>query len=158
MKIIKDSKAYKKNIFLKIDPDSTESNYDDIINIAYKNNIDGLIISNTSTERPSNLTSRFCLENGGLSGKPLRVKSNEVLKLIAAKTKGEISLIGVGGISNAKDVYQKIKLGASAVQLYTALTFEGSKLIENIKRDLVKFLKQDNFENIEQAVRSEVKN
>ena len=54
-------------------------------------------------------------------------------------------------------MYQKIKLGASAVQLYTALTFEGSKLIENIKRDLVKFLKQDNFENIEQAVRSEIK-
>ena len=158
LKIIKDSKAHKKKIFLKIDPDSTERDYDDIINIAYKNNIDGLIISNTSTERPSNLTSRFFSESGGLSGKPLRNKSNEVLKLIASKTKGEISLIGVGGISNAKDVYQKIKLGASAVQLYTALTFEGSKLIENIKRDLVKFLKQDNFENIEQAVRSEIKN
>ena len=158
LKIIKDSKAYQKNIFLKIDPDSTERDYDDIINIAYKNNIDGLIISNTSTERPSNLTSRFCSESGGLSGKPLRDKSNEVLKLVATKTKGEISLIGVGGISNAKDVYQKIKFGASAVQLYTALTFEGSKLIENIKRDLVKFLKQDNFENIEQAVRSEIKN
>jgi dihydroorotate dehydrogenase len=157
LKIIKDSKSYKKNIFLKIDPDSSERDYDDIINIAYKNNIDGLIISNTSIERPSNLTSRFCSESGGLSGKPLKNKSNEVLRRIAAKTQGEISLIGVGGISNAKDVYQKIKLGASAVQLYTALTFEGSKLIENIKRDLVMFLKQDNFKNIEQAVRSEIK-
>ena len=158
LKMIKDSKSIQKNIFLKIDPDSSEKDYDDIINIVYKNNIDGLIVSNTSTERPSSLANRLFREKGGLSGVPIRDKSNEVLKLISTKTKGEISLIGVGGISNAADVYKKIKLGASAVQLYTALTYEGSKLIENIKKDLVDYLEKDNFENIEQAVRSEINN
>jgi len=158
LKTIKNNKSVKKNIFLKIDPDSTEKDYDDILNVVYKNDIDGLIISNTSTTRPSSLKGMFLGERGGLSGKPLRDKSNDVLRLIASKTRGEISLIGVGGISNAADVYQKIKLGASAVQLYTALTFGGSKIIDDIKRDLVKFLKQDNFENIEQAIGSEIKN
>ena len=155
---LRDDNHSRIPILFKISPDITDQEKKDIALISLANDIDGLIISNTSTTRPSSLTSRFLDEKGGLSGKPLRDKSNDVLRLIASKTRGEISLIGVGGISNAKDVYQKIKLGASAVQLYTALTFEGSKLIENIKRDLVKFLKQDNFENIEQAVRSEIKN
>ena len=157
LKSIRDSKSFKKNIFLKIDPDSTEQDYDNIINIVYKNNLDGLIISNTSIDRPPNLLSKFHDEKGGLSGKPIRDKSDEVLELIAIKTKGEITLIGVGGISNAADVYKKIKLGASAVQLYTALTFEGPQLIENIKKDLIKYLMRDNFENVEHAVRSDIK-
>ena len=87
-------------------------------------------------KRPSSLANELFREKGGLSGVPIRDKSNEVLKLISTKTKGEISLIGVGGISNAADVYKKIKLGASAVQLYTALTYEGSELIENIRKIL----------------------
>ena len=157
LKSVRDSKLNKKNIFLKIDPDSSEQDYDNIINIVYKNNIDGLIISNTSIKRSPNLKSKFSSEEGGLSGEPIREKSNEVLRKIAIKTKGEIALIGVGGISNAADVYQKIKYGASAVQLYTALTFEGAQLIEVIKRELVHYLKRDKFENIEQAIGSEIK-
>ena len=107
-------------------------------------------------ERSPNLKSKFSSEEGGLSGEPIREKSNEVLRKIAIKTKGEIAVIGVGGISNAADVYQKIKYGASAVQLYTALTFEGAQLIEVIKRDLALYLKRDKFENIEQATGSEI--
>ena len=156
LKAIKENKSDKKNIFLKIDPDSTEQDYDNIINIVYKNNIDGLIISNTSVEKPDSLLSRFSTEKGGLSGAPLRVKSNEVLKNIAIKTKGQITLIGVGGIFTGRDVYQKIKYGASAVQLYTALTFEGAKLVEVIKRDLINHLKDDGFDNIDQAIGSEI--
>ena len=156
LKSVRDSKLNKKNIFLKIDPDSSEQDYDNIINIVYKNNIDGLIISNTSIKRSPNLKSKFSSEEGGLSGKPIREKSNEVLRKIATKTKGEIALIGVGGISNAADVYQKIKYGASAVQLYTALTFEGAQLVEAIKRDLALYLKRDKFVNIEQAIGSEI--
>lgn len=156
LKAIKENKSVKKNIFLKIDPDSTEQDYDNIINIVYKNNIDGLIISNTSVEKPDSLLNRFSTEKGGLSGAPLRVKSNEVLKNIAIKTKGQIALIGVGGIFTGRDVYQKIKYGASAVQLYTALTFEGAKLVEVIKRDLINHLKDDGFDNIDQAIGSEI--
>ena len=158
LNLIRRSKEDKKNIFLKIDPDSTEEDYDNIINVVYKNNIDGLIISNTSIERPSGLQSRFSSEKGGLSGKPIKDKSNQILKDIATKTKGEITLIGVGGISSATDVYQKIKYGASAVQLYTALTFGGAQLVEVMKRDLVKYLKRDKFTKIEQAIGSEIKN
>ena len=79
------------------------------------------------------------------------------MKNIAKKTNGEISLIGVGGISSGKDVYKKIKLGASAVQLYTALTYEGSIVIREIKKELIKLLKNDGYSCVSEAVGSEIK-
>lgn len=156
LKLMKDEKKEKKNVFIKIDPDSSEKDYENIINIVYKNNIDGLIVTNTSKNRPASLGSKFSSEIGGLSGNPIRDLSNNVLKNIAKKTNGEIALIGVGGISSGKDIYEKIKLGASAVQLYTALTYEGSIVIRRMKRDLIKLLKKDGYSNISEAIGSEL--
>jgi dihydroorotate dehydrogenase len=91
-------------------------------------------------------------EEGGISGQPLKELSNKVLSFLSKETNRELLLIGVGGVSNAEDVYTKIKLGASLVQLYTALTFNGPQMINNIKKDLSLLLQNDGYKNISDAV------
>ncbi len=144
----------KKNvpILLKIAPDLTLEEQEKIAEIAMKNKIDGLIISNTTIFRDPNLKSENVAEVGGLSGKPLFEKSNQVLKNIYKFTEGKIPIIGVGGISSAADVYEKIKCGASLVQIYSAFVYEGFGLVERIKKDLSGMIKKDGMEKISQAV------
>ena len=154
---LRDSKKIKKKIIIKIDPDSSEQDYSNIINIVQKNKIDGLIVSNTSISRPEFLKSHYRNEEGGLSGVPIKKISNEVLKFISRETQGELTLIGVGGIENAKDVYDKIKIGASLIQIYSALTFNSLGLINEINKELVIYLENDGFSNIKEAVGTEVK-
>lgn len=148
------NERYKKNvpIFLKIAPDLTLEEQEKIAEIALKNKVDGLIISNTTIFRDPNLKNKNAAEIGGLSGKPLLEKSNQVLKNIYKLTEGKIPLIGVGGISSAVDVYEKIKCGASLVQIYSAFIYEGFGLVERVKKDLSKMIKKDGLENISQAV------
>jgi dihydroorotate dehydrogenase len=145
---------YKKSvpILVKIAPDLSESEQESIAAITLKNQIDGLIISNTTIHRPENLQSNFKSEGGGLSGKPLFSISNQVLKNIYRLTSQKIPIIAVGGISNTADAYQKIKLGASLVQLYSAFIYQGFGLVEEIKKDLDECLKKDGFRNIGEAV------
>lgn len=144
----------KKNvpILLKIAPDLTLEEQEKIAEIAIKNKVDGLIISNTTIFRDPNLKSKNAVEIGGLSGKPLLEKSNQVLKNIYKFTEGKIPIIGVGGISSAADVYEKIKCGASLVQIYSAFVYEGFGLVEKIKKDLSEMIKKDSLKNISQAV------
>ena len=149
---LRKSKNIRKNILLKIDPDSSDLEYSNILNIIQKNGIDGLILTNTSISRPHNLKSFYKNEEGGLSGAPLKEISNRALKFIAKEVQGEIIVIGVGGITGAKDVYEKIRLGASLVQLYSALTFNNFGFINQIKKDLVVLLENDGFLNINEAV------
>ena len=96
------------------------------------NNVNGLIISNSTISRPKTLTSNYKNEVGGLSGKPIFIDSTIMLKKMYSLTNGQIPLIGVGGISNGYECYEKIKAGASLVQLYTALVFFGPNIIKNI--------------------------
>ena len=119
-------------VFFKISPDMNEEQLRDIALMSLANNIDGLVISNSTIERPSTLKSIAKNEIGGLSGKPLFLKSTLMLKKMFALTNGQIPLIGVGGISNGLECYEKIKSGASLVQLYTALIY---------LRDQILFLK-----------------
>jgi dihydroorotate dehydrogenase len=98
------------------------------------------------------LNSALKNEIGGLSGKPLFLKSTLMLKKMYTLTNGQIPIIGVGGISNGLECYEKIKAGASLVQLYTALTFEGPKLIYKILNELVNLLKTDGYKNIKEAI------
>ena len=139
-------------IFFKIAPDMDEEQIRDIALMSLANNIDGLVISNSTIDRPSNLKSSLKNEIGGLSGKPLFLKSTLMLKKMYSLTNAQIPLIGVGGISNGLECYEKIKAGASLVQLYTALTFDGSKVINKILLDLVNLLKTDGFKNIKEAI------
>ena len=145
-----------KPLLLKISPDLDDQQLRDIALISLANGIEGLIISNTTIDRPNSLMSKAKNLSGGLSGKPLFKKSTRVLKKIYALTNGSIPIIGVGGISNGEDCYQKIKSGASLVQLYTALVFKGPKLINHIKRELIFCLKTDGFKNIKEAIGKDV--
>ena len=150
---------HKKNtpILLKVAPDLSLSEQETIAEIALKNQIDGLIISNTTIDRELNLESKNIPQIGGLSGAPLFLKSNEVLKNFYKFTGGKIPLIGVGGISSAQDAYEKIKCGASMVQIYSAFVYQGFGLVEKIKKDLSKKIAADGFKNISQAVGIAVK-
>src|SRR3989338_1030259 len=147
----------KKNvpILLKVAPDLTREQQEKIAEIVIKNQIDGLIISNTTILRPQNLQSKFVSESGGLSGKPLFEMSNETLKNFYQFTAGKIPLIGVGGISCAADAYKKIKLGSSVVQLYSAFVYQGFGLVEKMKKELSAMVAKDGFKNISEAVGSE---
>ncbi len=145
---------HKKNtpILLKVAPDLSPIEQEKIAATALKNSVDGIIISNTTIERFANLKSLHSAETGGLSGRPLFEKSTEGLRNFYKFTNGKIPLIGVGGITSADDAYEKIKCGASLVQIYSAFIYEGFGLVEKIKKDLSKKLAADGFKNIAQAV------
>ncbi len=138
----------KKPVFIKISPDLNDNQLRDIALISLANNIDGLILTNTTTNRPSYLLSKNKINSGGLSGKPLFERSNTILRKMYSLTNGQIVLVGVGGIFSGSDCYEKIKSGASLVQLYTALTFAGPLLISKIKNELVDLIKTDGYKNI----------
>ena len=114
--------------------------------------MDGLVVSNTTTERPDTLKSAHASETGGLSGRPLTARSTEVLRAFRQATVGAVPLIGVGGIASADDAYAKIRAGASLVQLYTALVYQGPSLVGAIKTGLAAHLRADGFERVSQAV------
>ena len=130
-----------KPIFFKISPDLNDQELRDIALISLANNISGLIISNTTVD-----------EIGGLSGKPLFIKSTISLKKMFSLTNGQIPLIGVGGVSNGNECYEKIKSGANLIQLYSALIFQGPNVVCKIKNELVDLIKTDGFKNIKQIV------
>jgi dihydroorotate dehydrogenase len=139
-------------IFLKIAPDLSRQEQEDIAEVSLVSGIDGLIISNTTTARPSDLTSANVPEPGGLSGTPLFEPSTRLLAEMYRLTHGKLPLIGVGGIASGADAYAKIRAGASLVQLYTALIYHGPKLVQHIKRDLAALLRRDGFTSITAAV------
>lgn len=139
-------------VFLKIAPDLTDADKGDIADIARALSLDGLIISNTTIDRPANLRSANAGEAGGLSGKPLFAPSTKLLREFYGALGSDIPLIGVGGVSSARDAYEKILNGASLVQLYTAMVYEGPGLPSRIIKGLPAFLDADGFETIAQAV------
>ena len=139
-------------ILVKIAPDLTEDDVSDIAAVALGSDIDGLIVSNTTIERPDSLKSHDKGEAGGLSGKPLFEPSTKMLARMFEATEGKIPLVGVGGISSGTDAYAKIRAGASLVQLYSALVFEGPGLVERVKRELNSMLEKDGFETVADAV------
>jgi dihydroorotate dehydrogenase len=141
-----------KPIFLKISPDLNKNEIDKIINISLKYKIDGFICANVTKNRNNkNIIEKNIPEKGGLSGKAVKDLSNEIISYIYKKTQGKFIIIGVGGIFSGKDAYEKIKLGASLVQLITGMIFEGPQLISQINLELVNLLKKDGYKNISEA-------
>lgn len=139
-------------LLLKLAPDIDEQQQQDIAEAVLQAGIDGLILTNTTLDRPDTLAQPFGAERGGLSGAPVRAKSLRVLGNMYRLTQGRIPLIGVGGISCGDDAYEKIKAGASLVQLYTALVFKGPAMVKEIKHTLMRRMKEDGFSHIGQAV------
>jgi len=138
-------------LFLKIAPDLSDPELLDIVESATAHGLDGLVISNTTVERPSELRAAARGEIGGLSGRPLFARSTAVLRRVAEMQSG-LTLVGVGGIGSGADVLAKLRAGASAVQLYTALVYEGPGLISRIKRDLAARLRAEGFGSVWEAV------
>ena len=139
-------------LILKIAPDLTEEDMKDIAEVALERALDGLSVSNTTITRPDSLSGRFREETGGLSGRPLFNLSTRILGDVYRLTEGRIPLIGVGGVGSGADAYAKIRAGASLVQLYSALVYEGPGLILRIKRDLAQLLRRDGYETVADAV------
>jgi dihydroorotate dehydrogenase len=139
-------------MLLKISPDLTSTECQDIAGVVLSNRIDGLIISNTTTNRTADLASANAHREGGLSGRPLFNSSTALLAEMYGLTQGRLPLIGVGGVSGARDAYEKIRAGASLVQIHTALIFSGPAIVSQIKRGLVDLLRRDGFGSIKEAV------
>ena len=139
-------------IFLKVAPDLGLGEIERIVEQSRSYGINAIIVSNTTLARPSSLKSKYKIEKGGLSGQPLFDLSTEILRQFYAAAKGKIDLIGVGGVSNGLQAYEKIRAGASAVQIYSALVYEGPGLVNAINTDLLLRLKADGFKSIAEAV------
>ncbi|MGL5837469.1 MAG: quinone-dependent dihydroorotate dehydrogenase [Sphingorhabdus sp.] len=138
-------------LFLKVAPDLESADIDDIAKVALDHKIGALIVSNTTLARPQ-LRSRHAKETGGLSGAPLKPLAQQRLIDFRKATGGMLPLIGVGGIASAEDAYARIRAGASLVQIYSALVYEGPNLVQRINRGLVELMRRDGFTNIAQAI------
>lgn len=131
----------QKPILLKIAPDLNDGQLDEIIELVQETNLDGVIASNTSTDREGLKTSEKRLEeigNGGLSGQPIKTKSTRVIKYLAEKSGKAFPIIGVGGIHSAEDALEKLDAGADLIQIYTGFIYEGPSLIKNINKEIMK--------------------
>ena len=139
-------------LFVKLAPDLTDQQIDDIASVLLSLKIDGVILGNTTLSRPDHLPADFREQKGGLSGAPLTDLSTAVIRRFYTVTKGQIPIIGVGGIGNAQEAYAKIRAGASLVQLYSNLIFQGPSLPSMINAGLVDLLRRDGFNHISEAV------
>jgi dihydroorotate dehydrogenase len=139
-------------VFLKIAPDLTTAEIQLIVEAALDHGIDALIVANTTLDRPDTLKSRWRSEAGGLSGAPLKARAAAALRAAAEASGGRLPLVAVGGIDSGAEAYARIRAGASAVQIYSALVYEGPGLIGRMKRDLAARLRADGFSTTSEAV------
>ncbi|MGY6662548.1 MAG: quinone-dependent dihydroorotate dehydrogenase [Glycocaulis sp.] len=139
-------------VFLKVAPDLDAAGIESVVRVAMANRISGLIVSNTTLARPDFLKSQHKGEAGGLSGAPLTHASTEVLRQVRKAAGPDLPLIGVGGINSVDSAYAKIRAGASAIQLYTALVYEGPGLVKRLRDGLAARLKADGYTSLAEAV------
>jgi dihydroorotate dehydrogenase len=139
-------------IFLKVAPDLEDGEVEAIVETVKANGLNGIIVSNTTIARPDSLVSPDKGESGGLSGKPLLAASTAMLARFHAANNGHLALIGAGGIASGADALAKIKAGACAVQLYSALVYGGPGLVSRIKRDLAARLRSEGFASVADAI------
>ena len=153
LKRVQDAIATKPvPLVVKIAPDATDDDLDDIVAVCRDLKMDGIIISNTTLSRPASLRSPRREETGGLSGAPLTTLSTEVVRRTARRVEGRFPLIGCGGIGSGADAYAKIRAGATLVQLYSAMVYDGPPLIRRIKDELATLLARDGFATVSEAV------
>ncbi|TPE62642.1 quinone-dependent dihydroorotate dehydrogenase [Sandaracinobacter neustonicus] len=144
-------------LFLKVAPDLDAQQIDAIVDAALASRLSGLIVSNTTIARPPGLHGPHSGETGGLSGQPLFEPSTAVLREFATRLRGRLPLIGAGGVGSAEQAYAKIRAGASAVQLYTAMVYQGPRLPARIAAGLSILLRRDGFRSVGEAVGVDVK-
>ena len=150
-KIKKDNKT-DIPLLLKISPDINSSYIPEIVEVAIKNNISAIILTNTTNGYRDNLESELKMEKGGLSGNPLNQISTKIIKKFSKELDGKIPIIGVGGVNSGKSAYEKIAAGASLLQLYTGFVYRGPSTAKEIKKELIQILKDEGIKNIKDAV------
>lgn len=139
-------------VFLKIAPDLTPDEIGMIVEASLDHGLDALIVSNTTLDRPATLRAPHKGEAGGLSGAPLKARALDALRAAADASGGKLPLIAVGGIDSGAEAWARIRAGASAVQIYSALIYEGPGLVSRIKRELAERLRAEGFSTVSEAV------
>lgn len=143
---------HKPPVLVKIAPDLSAQDKRDIADVVTELGVDGLMVSNTTVTRPETLKDPQQTETGGLSGQPLKELSTRTVGEMYSLTKGKVPIIGIGGVASGKDALDKIRAGASLVQLYTALTYHGPPVVTKIKRELEQLLQEQGFSSVAEAV------
>jgi dihydroorotate dehydrogenase len=143
-------------LLVKFAPDLDDHQLENIAKVIMQSAVDGVILTNTTLERPDALPEEAKAQAGGLSGKPVGDKSTAIISKFYTLTGGKVPIIGVGGVSSGRDAYDKIRAGASLVQLYTGLIYEGPAIAHSINRELLDLLKADGLTNITEAVGRDV--
>lgn len=141
----------RKPVLVKVAPDLEDEELERIVNTIMQSGVDGIIATNTTLSR-AGLEHKHAGEAGGLSGHPLKDRSTEVIKKIYRLTEGKLPIIGTGGVFTSEDAYEKIRAGASLVEVYTGLIYEGPKINKKLNEGLLALLKRDGFTHISQAV------
>ena len=151
---IRKESNFKKSFLLKISPDLDESSINNIVDLSLKNNINGIILTNTSDKNRDKLIDNQKNEKGGLSGQPIKDLSTKIIKKFYKKLNGKIPIIGVGGVDSGNAAFEKIAAGASAIQLYTGMIYKVPMIVKEIKKGLIIKLNEKGFKNISEAVGS----
>jgi dihydroorotate dehydrogenase len=153
LKRVQDAIAKKPvPLLVKIAPDATDDDLDDIVAVCRDLRMDGIIVGNTTLSRPSSLRSTRREETGGLSGAPLTTLATDVLRRTARRVESQFPLVGCGGVGSGADAYAKIRAGATLVQFYSAMVYEGPPLVRRIKDELVALLARDGLTSVAEAV------
>lgn len=137
-------------VFVKISPDMADGDMEDVVEVALSERLAGIIATNTTLAREG--VGQNVESSGGLSGKPLRHRANEVIRFLYRCSQGKIPLVGVGGISSAEDAYERLRAGASLVQIYTGLVYEGPLLPRRVNQGLLKLMERDGVKHISETV------
>ncbi|WP_276245727.1 MULTISPECIES: quinone-dependent dihydroorotate dehydrogenase [unclassified Haladaptatus] len=137
-------------LLVKLSPNLTNAAVEDVIDVVEDLDLDGIVATNTSTDRPAHLQSANSSQTGGLSGKPIEGRATEMIRFVAKRT--DKPVVGVGGIDSAEGAYRKIKAGASVLQLYTGLVYHGPSIARDINKGLLELLERDGYDSVEDAV------
>jgi len=140
------------SLLLKVSPDIEDNHISEIVDVATKNDISAIILTNTTSANRDSLSSEIKKEEGGLSGEPIQQISTNMIKKFYEQLNGKIPIIGVGGVNSGKSAYEKIIAGASLLQLYTSFVYRGPSAAKNIKKELIQILKAEGIKNIKEAV------
>jgi dihydroorotate dehydrogenase len=137
-------------LLVKLSPDLPDPAVEDALDLVTELDLDGVIATNTTTDRPDSLRSRNRAEEGGLSGKPIESRATEMVRFVAERV--DVPVVGVGGVFTAEDAYRKIRAGAHVVQLYTGLVYRGPTIARDVNEGLLKLLERDGFDSVEDAI------
>ncbi len=151
----RDEYAPHAPMFVKLAPDLTIEDMKDIANVIMDTGIEGMIVSNTTNVRPESLISKHRIESGGLSGAPIKDRSTECIRTMFKLTEGRVPIIGVGGVGSGRDAYDKLKAGATLVQVYSMMVYEGPGVVSRVRKELADIILENGYKSVEDVVGAE---